>query len=175
MNPVAPSPDDHIRFMRLILEHEPQILRAVMVFVPQRSDARDIVQDTAVALWQHFAEYDPSRPFTNWALGYARMHVRRYFRSSARHSRLSEKAAEALLIAAEDRDALKEKQDTALRNCLGELPEASRRLIEGYYYEEKPVEALGQTHGKSVEAVYKSIQRLRRCLQECINRRLAEA
>jgi RNA polymerase sigma-70 factor (ECF subfamily) len=175
MNPVAASPDDHERFVRLLLEHEPRILRAVMVFVPQRSDARDIVQDTAVALWQHFAEYDASRPFTNWALGYARMHVRRYFRAAARHNKLSEKAAEALLIASEDRDALEDKRNAALRNCLGGLPADSRCLIEGYYYEEKPVEVLGRTHGKSVEAIYKSIQRLRRSLHDCINRRLAEA
>ena len=55
---------------------------------PQRNDARDIVQDTAVGLWQHFAQYDAERPFVNWALGFARMHVRRFFRAVERRSRL---------------------------------------------------------------------------------------
>lgn len=161
--------------MRLFLENEPQMLRAVMVLVPQRNDARDIVQDTAVALWQHFDQYDPQRPFLNWALGFARMHVRRFFRAVERRSKLSEKAAEALLIAAEDREGRKEKHSAALRACLDELPPPARGLIEDYYFEEKTVDALGTAYGKSVEAVYKSIQRLRRTLLDCITRRLAES
>jgi RNA polymerase sigma-70 factor, ECF subfamily len=169
------EPTAHERFMRLFLEHEPQILRAVMVLVPQRSDARDIVQDAAVALWQHFDQYDPARPFLNWALGYARMHVRRFFRSVERRSKLSEKAAEALLTAAEDREGRREKHSAALRACLDDLPPPARGLIEDYYFHEKSVTALGSLYGKSVEAVYKSIQRLRRTLLDCITRRLAES
>ena len=173
--PDEPEPDAHERFMRLFLAHEPQILRAVMVFVPQRSDARDIVQDTAVALWHHFADYDPARPFVNWALGYARMHVRRFFRTMERRGRLSEKAAEALLIAAEQTPVEDEQRDAALRACLAEMPESGRRLIEGYYFEELTVASLGARSGKSAEAVYKSLQRLRRSLLDCMNRRLADA
>ncbi len=161
--------------MRLFLENEPQILRAVMVLVPQRNDARDIVQDTAIALWEHFGQYDPERPFLNWALGYARIHVRRFFRSVDRRCKLTEKAAEALLIAAEDREGLAEIQSTALRVCLGELPSPARGLIEGYYFEEKSADSLADAFGKSAEAVYKSIQRLRRSLFDCITRRMANA
>lgn len=161
--------------MRLFLENEPQILRAVMVLLPQRNDARDIVQDTAVALWQHFDQYDPERPFLNWALGYARIHIRRFFRSVDRRSKLTEKAAEALLIAAEDREGSMEIQSAALHACIAELPPPARGLIEGYYFEEKSADALGKAFGKSPEAVYKSIQRLRRSLFDCITRRLANA
>jgi RNA polymerase sigma-70 factor (ECF subfamily) len=175
MTPGTPSHAAlHERFMRLFLENEPQILRAVMLLVPQRNDARDIVQDTAVALWQHFEQYDPQRPFLNWALGYARIHVRRFFRAVERRGKLSEKAAEALLIAADDRDGGKERHRAALRACLDQLPPPSRGLISDYYFEEKTVEVLGGIYGKTTEAVYKSIQRLRRTLLDCINRRLSE-
>jgi hypothetical protein len=39
-----PPIDDHERFMRLFLQQEPEILRAVLVIVPHRADARDIVK-----------------------------------------------------------------------------------------------------------------------------------
>ena len=176
MNSDSQSPSTaHERFMRLFLEHEPQILRAVMVLVPQRNDARDIVQDTAVALWQHFEQYDPQRPFLNWALGYARIHVRRFFRAVERRGKLTEKAAEALLIAADDREGKKEQHSAALRACLDALPAPAQGLIKDYYFEEKTVETLGSLYGKTTEAVYKSIQRLRRTLLDCITRRLAES
>ena len=84
--------------MRLFLAHEPAILRSVLVFVPQRHDARDIVQETAVALWRNFGEFDPARPFVNWACGFARMEVRRFLRRSQRRAVLSEQAVVALLV-----------------------------------------------------------------------------
>jgi RNA polymerase sigma-70 factor (ECF subfamily) len=159
---------DHERFMRLFLEHEPEILRSVMVFVPQRSDARDIVQDTAVALWQHFPEYDPARPFVNWAVGFARIHVRRHFRECQRQARLSEKALEALLTVSDERAALKERRELALHECLKKVPGGHRGIIEDYYFKGLTVEAIATATRRSSEAVYKILQRVRRSLSDCV-------
>jgi len=41
---------DHERFTRLLIEHEPELLRCVLVAVPNRADARDIMQECSVAL-----------------------------------------------------------------------------------------------------------------------------
>ena len=70
--------NDHERFTRLLLEAEPVMLRSVLVMVPNRTDARDILQETAVALWRQFDSYDPQRPFVNWAMGFARIETRRF-------------------------------------------------------------------------------------------------
>jgi hypothetical protein len=48
-------------------------------------------------------------------------------------------------------------------------------MIEGYYFQEQTVEELSRKGGKSVEAVYKSLQRLRRLLLDCITTKLADA
>ena len=163
------------RFTRLFLQHEPDILRAVMVFVPSRADARDIVQETAVTLWQQFDQYDPARPFANWAVGHARIQVRRWFRQVQRESRLSEKALEALLTADEERADDKEKRGAALRECLEAMAVNSREIIEGYYFSERSVEVLASTHGRSVEAIYKTLQRLRAGLLDCMHQKLRPA
>ena len=44
------SPKRPQRFTRLLLEAEPVMLRSILVVVPNRTDARDILQETAVAL-----------------------------------------------------------------------------------------------------------------------------
>jgi RNA polymerase sigma-70 factor, ECF subfamily len=163
------------RFMRLFVLHEPKILSAIMVLVPQVADARDILQDVSVTLWQKFDTYDPERPFVNWALGYARNFIRRYFRAVERGRKLSDAAVEALLTAAEPRQALAERRMEALSACLQTLPAQGREILEGYYFKELSVKELGQSQGKSAEAIYKVIQRLRTSLLSCVNQRLAGA
>ena len=170
-----PNTDRYEQFTRLLLEHEPEILRAVLVFVPERADARDIVQDTAVALWQQFDQYDDSRPFANWAIGFARIQVRRFLRSGARRSVLAERAAMLIEQAQDERAGMKERRDAALRKCLEALPEQSRGILTGYYFDERTVESLAQRHGRSVDAIYKTLQRLRAALLDCINSKLTPA
>ena len=47
-----------------------------------------------------------------------------------------------------------------------------RGLIQGYYHESRDVEWLAEQGGRTVEAVYKAIQRIRRDLQTCIERQV---
>ena len=61
----------HEHFLRLFLQVERELLRYVMALVPNVSDARDVVQETAIALWQKFDQYDPERPFVAWASRFA--------------------------------------------------------------------------------------------------------
>ena len=173
--PPTMAADPYERFTRLFLQYEPEILRAVMMFVPSRADARDIVQETAVTLWQQFDQYDASRPFANWAIGFALIQVRRWFRNVEREGKFSEKAVEALLIADDERADDKEKRDAALRECLDAMPQNSREIIEGYYFAERGVDALAATHGRTVEAIYKTLQRLRAGLLDCIHHKITLA
>jgi RNA polymerase sigma-70 factor, ECF subfamily len=43
----------------------------VAPLVPNVADAEDIVQQTAIALWEKFDAYDPAQPFTPWACRFA--------------------------------------------------------------------------------------------------------
>src|SRR5678816_4304895 len=59
------------RFLSLFLRSEREIFRYVAALVPNMADAEDIVQQTALALWEKFDSYDPSQPFTPWACRFA--------------------------------------------------------------------------------------------------------
>src|SRR5947207_7903177 len=59
------------RFLSLFLRSEREIFRYVAALVPNVADAEDIVQQTALALWEKFDAYDPSQPFTPWACRFA--------------------------------------------------------------------------------------------------------
>ena len=57
-----------------------------------------------------------------------------------------------------------------LRECLAKLPAEQRTTLHRYYAEEETVESLALREGRSVEAIYKLLQRVRRALLDCIER-----
>ena len=59
------------RFLSLFLRSEREIFRYVAALIPNVADAEDIVQQTALVLWEKFEAYDPGQPFTPWACRFA--------------------------------------------------------------------------------------------------------
>ncbi len=161
---------DHERFTRLLLEAEPVMLRSILVVVPNRTDARDILQETAVALWRQFDSYDPQRPFVNWAMGFSRIETRRFLARAQRRAQLSEEAMEVLEREMDGEPGFAGEVERHLATCMQKLGEKQRGLIQGYYHENRSVEWLAEQGGRTTESVYKAIQRTRRDLQECIER-----
>ena len=170
--PTTNPNDDHERFTRLLLESEPVMLRSILVMVPHRADAREILQETAVALWRQFETYDPARPFLNWAMGFSRIETRRFLARESRRAQLTKQAMEALEHEMQHSTDFDDALETHLATCLGKLNEKTRRLVTGYYHEGHSLEILSQREGRTVEAIYKTIQRARRELQACIERQM---
>ena len=157
------------RFLSLFLRSEREIFRYVAAMVPYVADAEDIVQQTALALWEKFDGYDPSQPFTPWACRFALNKTRQWLERRQRWQVLLEGGlAEEL---AQRREELRPELEVRLRHlegCLRKLPEAQRSLVEGYYYHRDGVEKLATNSGRSIAATYKTLQRVRPALQACI-------
>lgn len=169
--PVDTPPQDE-RFMRLFVEHERDLLRYVLAVVPNLSDARDVVQETAVALWRKMADYDSARPFLPWACRFASIEIRRFLRKAEQQRRvLEDDVVEALLARQEQLTPELTARRAHLRECLEALPAEQRGFVRGYYWDEQDVESLARQSGRTVEAVYKALQRIRQALSDCMNRK----
>jgi len=157
------------RFLSLFLRSEREVFRYVAALVPNVADAEDIVQQTALALWEKFDAYDPSQPFTPWACRFALNKTRQWIERRQRWQALLEGGlAEEL---ARRRDELRPEMETRLKHlegCLNKLPEERRSLVEGYYYRRDGIEKLAGNSGRTVAATYKILQRVRLSLQVCI-------
>ena len=57
---------DEMSFARLVRRWEPVALRFAMRMLAQENDARDIVQEAFVRVWQNIDRYDLERPFSTW-------------------------------------------------------------------------------------------------------------
>ena len=171
----VPNFADQDMFLRVFLASEREILRYVMVLVPSVSDAEEIVQQTAVVLWEKFDQYDRSLPFTPWACRFALNVTRQWMDRRRRWQRLLTGDVAADLVHRQQR--LSPEFDDRLEQlkvCLQKLSADQRDLVEGYYFRQLTVESLGQRTQKSVDAVYKALQRIRQQLGDCILRTISE-
>ena len=50
-------------FVSLWTRYQSEVRRYVCKLVPAASDAEDVMQQTALRLWEKFNEYDSERPF----------------------------------------------------------------------------------------------------------------
>jgi RNA polymerase sigma-70 factor, ECF subfamily len=57
-----------------------------------------------------------------------------------------------------------------LDGCLEKLPVDQRRIVEGYYFRRLGVDGIAAESHRTIDAVYKALQRIRRLLQDCIER-----
>ena len=162
----------HKEFIRLFLESERELLRYVMVLIPNATDARDVVQETAVALWEKIDQYDPGKPFAPWACRFALNEARMFLRQQARRNRLSDDVAELLLAQRVEAADRLDARRAYLGECLRQLPDRQSEVVRAHYFDDHSTTALSERFGRSVEALYKSLQRTRQALQACIERKI---
>lgn len=157
------------RFLSLFLRSEREIYRYVAALVPNPADTDDIVQQTALALWEKFDAYDPAQPFTPWACRFALNKARQWIERRQRWQLLLDKGLVEEL--AQRREELLPDMEVRLKQlegCLGKLPNDQRSLVEGYYFRRDTIEDLAGRSGRTVAASYKMLQRIRQSLQSCI-------
>lgn len=157
------------RFLSLFLRSEREIFRYVAVLVPNVADAEDIVQQTALALWEKFDAYDPNLPFTPWACRFALNKARQWIERRQRWQALLEGGlAEELAMRREELRPELDARLTHLEGCLNKLTGEQRALVEGYYHRRDGIDKLAESSGRTIAATYKTLQRIRQALQLCI-------
>jgi RNA polymerase sigma-70 factor, ECF subfamily len=172
VSPTVPGEEPE-RFVRLFVEGQREILRYILALVPNIDDAQEILQETAVDLWRKFDRYDPSFPFAPWACRFA---FRRVLKHREQHARpLKYLSIESLTQIAADRsekEGILEDRRRALETCLQQLRDVDRLMVERRYSRQMSVAQIAGITGRNTSALYKALERIRRGLFECVNRRL---
>lgn len=179
-NPEAPDPEAGTlgsvdRFVQLFAREQRRVHAYIGALLPSRTDADDVMQETSIALWRKWSQFDEGRDFFRWACGVAHIEVLRHRRKHAT-SRLffnedimGEIAEEVL-----NQSDVAAARSAALAECLQKLREPDRRLVEHRYGAGVTTLQAAADLGRPPSTVYKALARIRRSLMECIQRRLAQ-
>jgi RNA polymerase sigma-70 factor (ECF subfamily) len=167
------APHLHQQFLRAFTLHEPAIRAFVRRLVPARADADDVLQETAIVLWEKFGEFRPGGDFRAWACGIARFKVLAWLRDRGRRRLvLADDVVEALADEAAEHESLLDRQRAALEACFAKLPPDDRELLARAYQPETKIHEVAATSGRTVGGFYQWLHRLRRLLLDCIEREL---
>lgn len=162
------------RIVRLLSAHQEQVYRYVFALLPREQDAKDVVQETCVAICRKFHEYDESRPFLAWAHGIAYLEVLKHRQKNrSRAVSLSNEVVELLARERSQQADILDARLRALEECLAALPQEDYRLIQGRYRSPLSIDQLAAQVGMSQRTLFRNLERVRRVLFDCITGRLA--
>jgi RNA polymerase sigma-70 factor (ECF subfamily) len=165
---------DTERFMRLFIAHERRMRGFILALVPDWTDAQDILQEASAVMWRKFDQFQPGTDFAAWALAICRFQVMDYRkRRMARAGRFSSGLVEALADQIASRQPELDARHEALRACLAKLPDRQRRLIRWRYEEGATTRSVAQRIDRSIDAVYKSLNKIHQSLLDCVRRTMA--
>jgi RNA polymerase sigma-70 factor (ECF subfamily) len=161
-------------FITLLTHHKHQLFNLIFCMVQSLPDTEDVFQQTTMALWNKFDDFQLGTDFAAWASRVARYRALNFIRSKRRERVLFSEGLIAQL--AECRFDSAELQDARLRAlaaCREKLSQADQMLLSVCYGREGTIRESAKLIGRPVGSVYDSLSRIRAALYDCIGRTLS--
>ena len=164
----------HDEFTRLFLSCEPRIFAFIRSLVLSRADADDVLQETALVLWEKFDQFEAGTHFDRWAFRIAHFQVMYHRQRKTRDrlrfgDKLVEQLGEDMMAETQQFEATQE----ALAQCLGKLPAPDHDLIRQRYQGDTTNRHLARDSGRSESAISRALNRIYLKLLLCIEGTLA--
>jgi RNA polymerase sigma-70 factor (ECF subfamily) len=166
--------DSRKRLMALMTRHQRQIFAYIYTLVPNRYDAEDLLQETSLVICEKFDTFKDGTDFVAWACQIAYWRIR-YSRQKFARSKVVFDQTVVDAVAQTAVTLIEELDDRheALSKCLRRLPTRDRELVLTRYEPGNGVEEAAHRSGRSLEAAYKALARLRKLLLDCVTNELA--
>lgn len=160
---------------RLLMQHRTALYAYIFACVRNHVDAEDILQNVSVAVMESLAQLADETGFMPWAREIARRRILAHQRWQRRWQPLDPEVVARLAEVAAQTEQDRPTQDLrgALMACLERLPADNQRLIAMRYDGSvKDVPELAAHFGRSVQAIYAQIKRIKAILRDCVSHRL---
>ena len=166
--------------MRLLLKKQSMLSVYVYALVQDWDIVEDVVQETAVYICGHWQEFKPGTNFGAWARAIAHNRLRDAFKARQKKglhvpdTAISDLAESVTESEWEQYGGYFRDRKQALAKCVENLPHNSRRIIQLHYQDQRPVEKIAEELKRSLDAIYKSLSRIRMQLRQCVEQRVAQ-
>ncbi|QDU88542.1 RNA polymerase sigma factor [Pirellulimonas nuda] len=168
------APDQRTEeFLVLYNQEQRAIYAYIRALLFARDDAEDVFQDTCIALWRSFDQYQPGTNFGAWAREIARYRVLAHGKKKLgdRHV-FQEEIVNSLADELQANATVYEQRQRALEDCLGELRKSDRELLFQRYAGGATTVELANRLQRPLSTLYKSLRRIRHSLLGCVKARI---
>ncbi|MEC8557093.1 MAG: sigma-70 family RNA polymerase sigma factor [Planctomycetota bacterium] len=170
------SPDPHESFLRLWMQHEPDLRAFVRSCCPKAQEVDDVMQEVSVAALRKFSTLDDHAAFGAWACLIARYELLSARRRFARDRLvLAEDIVQLLADEGADELPLRERQLRALDQCINQLPRERRELALAAYCKDTTIRELAAQLNRTEGSLYQLLSRIRKELYRCMQSTLPGA
>lgn len=172
-NEAADSDDDARAdaFIRLLAQNERRLTAYVITFVPRSADADDILQETKLALWRSFDQFEIGTNFGAWARQAAFNRILDFRKRKGRESErlvFSEACLQQLADTFNNNAEQREAHSERLSGCIAKLSPNHRYILSLRYEKELKVEELADRINRTITATYRVLSRIRLTLRDCV-------
>lgn len=164
---------DSREYHQLFVENQRRIYAFIRTLLPDFNDSQDVFQNTCVILLGKAERFEPGTDFTKWACQIAYYEICNYRRRQGKEATFSAETIEVLKSEQmQERERLDARHD-ALLKCMKKLQPNDRKLLDARYRRNAPLHDVAAEVSRPVGTIKKMLQRIRRNLQQCIERTLA--
>ncbi len=164
-------------FVKLLTGHQRQLYLYIVTLLSGTTNADVILQSVNMVLWSKIDEFTPGTNFSAWAYRIAFYEVLAFRKRAAGGGRLVFSSDLMQTMADEQASHVEaqrmEERRRALDACLEKLRRRDRDLLARRYYAGSTVKELAAEASRPLNSVYRSLERVRMTLLECIQRNLA--
>ncbi len=171
MSPEPPSRTEQL--VLLLTQNQEPLFRYIFSLVSSEADARDILQETSLALYRKFDQYENSRPFLPWAYRFAYLQIQKYRAKFARSPLLF--SEDLIHLLALEREQMEPELDLRLQfldECLGKLTPHDKELVASRYALRESAEEMMQRFTMSRRTLFRNLELLRQRLHDCVTRQI---
>ncbi len=163
-------------FVKLMIEHQPNLRAFIVSLMPGSQDVADVLQETNAVLWQKRDRFEAGSNFGAWAFQIARYEVMRQRNRTKRLRRMIFSDELLQLLADADADAPEDPNArlAALDHCLDKLSETQRKLVHARYTPGCSLEKHAMETGRSPGSLRMALLRVRDALKDCVTKTLSE-
>jgi RNA polymerase sigma-70 factor, ECF subfamily len=165
----------HEAFLQQFMRNERSVRAYLRTILASWQDVDEAMQETSMVAWRKYAEFEPNSNFGAWLAIIARFEALKIRRSKHRDRLVF---CDRVLDLLEDEGVGDlghlEQRRRVLERCVERLGDAQRRLLVAAYGSGLKLREVAVKMGRSVEAFYKSVQRLRSALLACSERELEQ-
>jgi RNA polymerase sigma-70 factor (ECF subfamily) len=164
-------------FLRLFLQNERRLYAYILTLLPNRADADDVLQEASLVMWDKFDERSPPDDFAAWGCRIAYFKVLDAYRKKQRcRVRFCQALLDRVAETAIEQSAALQLDDRreALTGCLEKLQPKDQDLLARRFAPGATTQSVATAVGRSADAVYKALAKIRHALFDCVTRTLAE-